>query len=152
MMTVYLAFEALRDGRIGLDTPVQVSYSAASMPPSRLGRRLTQDFPRQYSYSSTPHFVSRGRTHWNHTRLLQEYDGTDGIKTGYVNNSGFNLVASAQREGVRLVAAVFGGRTGRERDRHMMALLDQGFTTMGVSPREVLMASAARRAMPSVLA
>ena len=78
----------------------------------------------------------RGRTHWNHNRLLQEYEGTDGIKTGYVNDSGFNLVASAQRDGVRLVAAVFGGRTGRERDRHMMTILDRGFAAMGVAPRD----------------
>jgi D-alanyl-D-alanine carboxypeptidase len=100
-----------------------------------LGRRLIQDFPRDYAYFSTPHFVFRGRTHWNHNRLLQEYDGTDGIKTGYVNDSGFNLVASTQRDGVRLVAAVFGGRTGRERDRHMMAILDQSFAQMGIAPR-----------------
>jgi len=45
-------------------------------------------------------------------------------------------VASAQRDGVRLVAAVFGGRTGRERDRHMMTILDRGFTAMGVAPRD----------------
>ncbi|MBX9593815.1 MAG: D-alanyl-D-alanine carboxypeptidase, partial [Roseomonas sp.] len=101
-----------------------------------LGRRIIQDFPREYAYFSTPHFVFRGRTHWNHNRLLQEYEGTDGIKTGYVNDSGFNLVASSQREGVRLVAAVFGGRTGRERDRHMMAILDRGFLMSGVSVRE----------------
>ena len=214
MMTVYLAFEALRDGRTTLDSVIRVSGNAASMPPSRLGltagmmltveeailalvtksandaaaalgeylgggseerfaqmmtlraralgmtrttfrnasglpdldqvttardmallgRRLMQDHPSRYSFFSTPHFVFRGRTHWNHNRLLQEYEGTDGIKTGYVNDSGFNLVASTQRDGVRLIAAVFGGRTGRERDRHMMALLDQGFMQMGVAP------------------
>ena len=216
MMTVYMAFEALRDGRIQLWTPIRVSADAASMPPSRLGlaagmtltveeailalvtksandaaaalgehlgggseyrfaqmmtmkaralgmtrtafrnasglpdldqvttardmallgRRLMQDFPERYSYFSTPHFVFRGRTHWNHNRLLNEYEGADGIKTGYVNDSGFNLVASAQRDGVRLVAAVFGGRTGRERDRHMMTILDRGFAAMGVAPRD----------------
>jgi D-alanyl-D-alanine carboxypeptidase len=117
-----------------------------------LGRRLLQDFPRQYAYFSTPHFVFRGRTHWNHNRLLQEYDGTDGIKTGYVNDSGFNLVASTQREGVRLVAAVFGGRTGRERDRHMMAILDQGFGQMGVAPRDAVAVASARRPAPVFLA
>ncbi|MFC7478563.1 D-alanyl-D-alanine carboxypeptidase family protein [Dankookia sp. GCM10030260] len=115
-----------------------------------LGQRLLRDFPDRYAFFSTPHFVFRGRTHWNHNRLLNEYDGADGIKTGYVNDSGFNLVASAQREGVRLVAAVFGGRTGRERDRHMMALLDQGFATVGVAPRDPPVV--ARRALPGVMA
>ena len=89
----------------------------------------------------------RGRTHWNHNRLLQEYEGTDGIKTGYVNDSGFNLVASAQRDGVRLVAAVFGGRTGRERDRHMMTILDRGFAAMGVAPRDDDGGDGARRCL-----
>ncbi|MBX6743646.1 MAG: hypothetical protein IRY87_16555, partial [Acetobacteraceae bacterium] len=51
-------------------------------------------------------------------------------------------------DGVRLVAAVFGGRTGRERDRHMMALLDRGFAASGVPPREMV----ARRATPGILA
>jgi D-alanyl-D-alanine carboxypeptidase len=62
-----------------------------------------------------------------------------------VNDSGFNLVASAQRDGVRLIAAVFGGQSGRERDRHMMALLDQGFLQMGVAPT-------LRRSLPPMMA
>ena len=101
----------------------------------------------------------RGRTHWNHNRLLNEYEGADGIKTGYVNDSGFNLVASAQRDGVRLVAAVFGGRTGRERDRHMMTILDRGFAAMGVAPRDndhddddAPVIARGRRASPGLLA
>lgn len=120
-----------------------------------LGRRLIGDFPRDYAYFSTPHFVFRGRTHWNHNRLLQEYDGTDGIKTGYVNDSGFNLVASVQRDGVRLIAAVFGGRTGRERDRHMMAILDRGFVMSGVAVREraePVAVAAVRPGLPRVMA
>jgi D-alanyl-D-alanine carboxypeptidase len=117
-----------------------------------LGRRLMHDFSERFSYFSTLHFVFRGRTHWNHNRLLQEYDGTDGIKTGYVNDSGFNLVASAQRDGVRLVAAVFGGRTGRERDRHMMSILDRGFAAMGVAPRDDDRPAMARTASPGLLA
>jgi len=221
MMTLYMAFDALRQGRIDLNDRFTVSAQAAAMPPSRLGlaagtslsveeailalvtksandaaaalgeylgggselrfaqmmtlraralgmrattfrnasglpdldqvssardmaalgRRLQQDHPQFYTYFAAPNFVYRGRTHWNHNRLLQEYDGTDGIKTGYVNDSGFNLVASAQRDGVRLIAAVFGGRSGRERDRHMMSILDQGFATLGVRPRDPMVAA-----------
>jgi D-alanyl-D-alanine carboxypeptidase len=129
----------------GLPDAEQVS-TARDM--ALLGRRLMKDFPDRFGYFATPHFRFRGRVAFNHNRLLQEYEGADGIKTGYVNDSGFNLVASANRSGVRLVAAVFGGRTGRERDRHMVALLDQGFREMGVAPRQVV---SARRALPQML-
>ncbi|MFN7305986.1 MAG: D-alanyl-D-alanine carboxypeptidase, partial [Acetobacteraceae bacterium] len=71
----------------------------------------------------------------NHNRMLGDYDGADGIKTGFINASGFNIVTSAQRDGVRLVGATFGGSSWVERDRHMGALLDQGFARMGVAPR-----------------
>ncbi|MCC6718819.1 MAG: D-alanyl-D-alanine carboxypeptidase [Acetobacteraceae bacterium] len=97
-----------------------------------LGRRLIYDFPEEYQLFSTPAFSFRGRTHYNHNRLLAAYDGADGIKTGYINDSGFNLVASAEREGTRVIAVVFGGATGRERDRHIMALMDSGFDRLGV--------------------
>jgi D-alanyl-D-alanine carboxypeptidase len=97
-----------------------------------LGRRLIYDFPEDYQLFSTPAFSFRGRTHYNHNRLLAAYDGTDGIKTGYINDSGFNLVASAEREGQRVIAVVFGGATGRERDAHIMALMDSGFDRLGV--------------------
>ena len=130
----------------GLPDSEQVS-TARDM--ALLGRRLMRDFPDRFAYFSVPYFRFRGRVAFNHNRLLQEYEGTDGIKTGYVNDSGFNLVASARREGVRLVAAVFGGRSGRERDRHMMALLDQGFGQMGVNTRPQMVAG--RRAMPQVV-
>ncbi|MDB5317873.1 MAG: D-alanyl-D-alanine carboxypeptidase [Rhodospirillales bacterium] len=102
-----------------------------------LGRRLRDDFPTYYHYFSTDVFRFRGRVIASHNRLLAEYDGTDGIKTGYVHDSGFNLVSSVQRDGQRLVGAVFGGSTGRERDRHMMDILDSAFARLGVGPREV---------------
>jgi D-alanyl-D-alanine carboxypeptidase len=215
MMTLYMVFEALRDGRLSLSTPITISAEAAARPPSKLGlppgsritveqailalitksandvaaavgehlsgssearfaqmmtlrarslgmtrttfrnasglpdpdqvttardmallgRRLMHDFPERFAYFSTPSFSFRGRPLQNHNRLLQEYEGVDGIKTGYVHASGFNLVASARRDGVRLIAAVFGGASGRERDHHVMALLDQGFARMGVAER-----------------
>jgi D-alanyl-D-alanine carboxypeptidase len=55
----------------------------------------------------------------------------DGIKTGFVNASGFNLAGTAVRNGRRLIAVVLGGRTSRERDNRVAALLDHGF---GVAP------------------
>ncbi|MEK9708430.1 MAG: SPOR domain-containing protein, partial [Alphaproteobacteria bacterium] len=57
----------------------------------------------------------------------RSYEGMDGIKTGYINASGFNLVASAKRDGVRLIGVVFGGKTGRSRDAHMVSILNKSW-------------------------
>ncbi|PHK96272.1 hypothetical protein CR162_02720 [Pseudoroseomonas rhizosphaerae] len=92
-----------------------------------LSRALIQHFPGRYAYFSARSFRYAGQSMGNHNRLLTEYDGADGIKTGYIRASGFNLAASAERHGTRLVAVVFGGANSRERDDHVMALLDRGF-------------------------
>ena len=98
-----------------------------------LARHLITDFPQQYHYFSVPSFRFHGRTIFNHDRLLQRYPGADGLKTGYVAASGFNLVTSAMRGNVRLIGVVLGAANGGERDLHMMALLDQGFEKLGVA-------------------
>ncbi|WP_338664159.1 D-alanyl-D-alanine carboxypeptidase family protein [Pararoseomonas sp. SCSIO 73927] len=220
MMTLYLAFEALRRGAVAESTRIRVSRHAASRPPSKLGlragstisvgdammalvtrsandaaaalgehlggseaafarmmtrraramgmtrttfrnasglpdrgqvstardiailsRRLIQDFPGRYAYFSASAFAWRGQTIGNHNRLLTAYDGADGIKTGYIDASGYNLAASAVRDGRRLVAVMFGGATGAARDAHVMALLDHGFETPGALPGGTMMAS-----------
>ena len=97
-----------------------------------LGRRLITDFPGYYRYFSTPNFVWRGRTIFNHDRMLQSYAGTDGLKTGYTHASGYNLVTSAVRGGVRLIGVVLGAGSNSEREIHMTSLLDQGFERMDV--------------------
>ena len=68
-----------------------------------------------------------GLYHHNHNHLMDRYDGMDGIKTGYIRASGFNLVASAKRGRVRLIGVVFGGHSTLERDNRMAQLLDHGF-------------------------
>ncbi|WP_367198123.1 serine hydrolase [Amorphus sp. 3PC139-8] len=90
----------------------------------RLGIAIQQDFPVYYSYFSTRSFTYRGHTHRNHNKLLGKVNGVDGIKTGYIRASGFNLLASVKRDGRFIVAAVFGGRTGRTRDAHMTELIN----------------------------
>jgi D-alanyl-D-alanine carboxypeptidase len=113
-----------------------------------LGRRLFTDFPNRYHYFGTVHFAWGRAQIRNHNRMLGDYDGADGIKTGFINASGFNIVTSAQRDGVRLVGATFGGSSWVERDRHMGALLDQGFSRMGVAPRAPSSIMAAAAAPP----
>ncbi|MBM3560749.1 MAG: D-alanyl-D-alanine carboxypeptidase, partial [Alphaproteobacteria bacterium] len=108
----------------GLHHAAQVS-TAADM--ALLGRILLKRFPAYYRYFSTEHFSWGNRAYNNHNGLLGNYDGTDGIKTGYIRQSGFNLVASVSRNGVRLLGVVFGGRTARSRDLHMEDLLDRAW-------------------------
>ncbi len=206
LMTLYLTFEALREGRLRLDQRLPVSRRAARQPPSRLGlrpgerirlrdailaltvksandvavvlaealagserafarrmtararalgmrntrfrnasglphraqkttardmallaRRLLEDFPEYYRFFGKRSFRFRGRVYRNHNRLLGRYAGVDGLKTGYIRASGYNLVASARRDGRRVIAVVIGGRTARARDREMRRLLDLGF-------------------------
>lgn len=88
---------------------------------------IRRDFPQFYRYFSTKTFSWKGQRFKNHNQLLSNYSGTDGIKTGYIGASGFNLVASVQRAGRRLIGVVFGGKTSRSRDRHMMSILDKQF-------------------------
>jgi D-alanyl-D-alanine carboxypeptidase len=92
-----------------------------------LARALRRDFPRYYSYFKVRSFTFKGQTMKNHNRLLDRYAGTDGIKTGFIRASGFNLAASAEREGIRLIAVVMGARSPRARDLHTMGLLERSF-------------------------
>lgn len=206
IMTLLMLFEAMDQGRIGLNDRIRISSHAASMVPSKLGlapgssirvkdaikalvtksandvavaiaehiggsergfakmmnrkaiqigmRRTTfvnasglhnrrqvstardmatlaqyviNAYPSYYKYFSLKSFSYGGRTYRNHNKLLKSYSGMDGMKTGYVAASGFNLVASAVRNNRRIIAVVFGGRTSRSRNAHMEVLLDRGF-------------------------
>jgi D-alanyl-D-alanine carboxypeptidase len=109
----------------GLHHPAQVS-TARDM--AKLARYMLKRYPHYYRYFSTRSFTYKGKTYRNHNRLLKSYQGMDGFKTGYVNASGFNLVASAQRNGRRLIGVVFGGRSSKTRNDHMAEILDAGFS------------------------
>ncbi|TAN56176.1 MAG: D-alanyl-D-alanine carboxypeptidase [Rhodospirillales bacterium] len=110
----------------GLPNPEQLS-TARDM--ATLARALIQQFPEYYSYFQVRKFRFNGQTIFSHNRLLQSYKGAEGMKTGYIRASGFNLVAAAKRDGRRLVGVVFGGDTASQRDRQMARLLDKGFAT-----------------------
>lgn len=207
MMTLYVVFEAIRNGEIGLDTPVTVSARAASQPPSRLGLRAGQrialryliraaalrsgndaavalaeavsgsveafarrmnrtaaaigmtgtqfrnphglteaghystardmtilgrqlyfDFPEYYGiFSRRNENAGIARVTNTNSRFLDSYPGADGIKTGYTAAAGYNLTAMAERDGVRIVATVFGGRSVQDRHERIVALMDRGF-------------------------
>lgn len=92
-----------------------------------LARAMKRDFPHYYRFFSTRSFTYRGHRFLNHNRLLDRYAGADGLKTGYIRASGFNLAATAARDGIRLIAVVMGTRSPRARDLHTMGLLERGF-------------------------
>jgi len=92
-----------------------------------LARAMLERFPHHYSHFSELTYQHGQRTYRNHNKLLRSYEGMDGIKTGYINASGFNLVASAKRDGVRLIGVVFGGKTGQSRDAHMVSILNKSW-------------------------
>ncbi|MQQ08702.1 D-alanyl-D-alanine carboxypeptidase [Epibacterium sp. SM1979] len=207
MMTLYIAFEAVRNGEITLDTKVKISRNAAAEPPSKLGlksgqrialryliraaaiksgndaataigeaisgseaafarrmnrtakalgmtrttfknahgltakghlstardmttlgRHILYDYPEYYNLFSRTSADAGVRTVANtNRRLLAAYKGADGIKTGYTNAAGFNLVASAKRGNKRVIATVFGGKSSTSRNAKVAELLDLGF-------------------------
>jgi len=206
VMTLYLAFEALAEGKIKLDDVITVSPRAASQPPSKLGlaagqtitvddamratsvrsandmamalaehiggsqerfaaqmtlkarelgmtqtryvnpnglpdaRQLTsardlailaravmRDYPQYYRYFGQHDWVYNGREYRNTNGLLRGGNGYDGMKTGFTNASGYNLAASAVRDGRRLITIVLGGRSTASRNSHVAALMDTGF-------------------------
>ena len=94
-----------------------------------LGRQLFYDFPDYYNLFSRRSTSAGVKTVRNtNRRLLNAYKGADGIKTGFTRAAGFNLVASAERGGKRVIATVFGGRSVASRNQRVAELLDMGFS------------------------
>ncbi|MEY9327803.1 D-alanyl-D-alanine carboxypeptidase [Sinorhizobium fredii] len=110
-----------RARRLGMTRTVFVN--ASGLPASqqvttardmaRLGMALLRDFPREYRLFSAQSFNFRGRVMRGHNRLMYRYDGMDGIKTGYTNASGFNLVSAVRDGNRRIIGVVLGGRTAK---------------------------------------
>lgn len=100
-----------------------------------LSIRVMQDFPQYYHYFSTQSFTHRGTTHTSHNRLVRNYAGADGLKTGFIRASGFNVATSAIRDNRRIVSVVMGGFTAASRDTHMADLLDRGFARLSMLQR-----------------
>ncbi len=92
---------------------------------ARLGIALREHFPQYYDYFSTRSFTYGGRRISTHNNLLGRVKGVDGIKTGYIRASGFNLVSSVSTGGKSIVAVVMGGKTARSRDAHMVNLIQR---------------------------
>jgi D-alanyl-D-alanine carboxypeptidase len=110
----------------GLPDPEQVT-TARDM--AVLARALLETYPQYYHFFSTTSFSYGGQTFGTINGILSRYEGADGIKTGFTCGSGYNLVASAKRDGRRLIGVLLGSRTNFERHSEMGRLLDVGFAT-----------------------
>lgn len=111
-----------------------------------LGLRLQDDFPKHYPLFSTTSFPFRGSSHANHNTLLLTYEGTDGIKTGYIGTSGFNLVANVRRNGKHVIGVVFGGASAAARNQTMRTLLN--IAIIKSSPTKIRQPALIARAKP----
>ncbi|MER8781475.1 D-alanyl-D-alanine carboxypeptidase [Mesorhizobium sp. M0437] len=204
MMTLYLLFEALDQGRISKETQIPVSDNAARQPPTKLrfrrgetidvdsairaiivksandvavavaeylggseeafagmmtakarqigmsstvfrnasglpdgdqhtsardmavlGMALHARFPQHFHYFSESDFMFRGRLVRGHNDMLGRVRGVDGIKTGYIRASGFNIVTSYNADGHRLIIVVMGADSARQRNDHVEALIQR---------------------------
>ncbi len=215
MMTLYIVFDQVRQGRLSLDQKITVSANAASQPPSRLGlkagqrielryliraaaiksandaasamgdavggsedefanmmnqyaramgmtnttfknangltrpghmstardmatlgRRLVYDFPQYYNiFGRTSTSAGMATVKNTNRRVLEAYQGADGIKTGYTKAAGFNVVSSAQRGDKRVIVSIFGGKSGASRNAEAERLMDVGFSKMPSTAR-----------------
>ncbi len=99
-----------------------------------LGRAIHDRFPHYYKFFSIPSFVYRGQVITSHNHLMARMSGMDGIKTGYTNASGFNLLSSIQRGGRHVVAVVMGGKSAAGRDNIMEGLLESHFEEASATP------------------
>src|SRR2546425_10289972 len=121
---------------------------------SVLGRAIQERFPRQYKYFSIRSFTFRGQSIANHNHLLGKVEGVDGIKTGYISASGFNLVTSVHRGNRYLVAVVMGGSSAGSRDARMRELINDKIARAATKRTAPMIAEASSgdRAEPKAMA
>jgi len=103
---------------------------------SILSHALISNFPEEYKLFSKQNFTYNGKTHKTHNKLMLNYEGADGIKTGYIKASGFQLAFSAVRNNKRLVGVIFGGDTGKQRNRSLRIIMDKEFGELGLNKKE----------------
>ena len=94
---------------------------------ARLAIHLKKDFPQFYYFFGMKEFVYNNKTIKSHNRVLNEYEGAEGMKTGYTNASGYNLVTSAKNAKKRIFSVVTGCPSSRKRDDLSKFLLDLSF-------------------------
>ncbi|MCL6706192.1 D-alanyl-D-alanine carboxypeptidase [Pseudomonas sp. R2.Fl] len=148
------AFAAMMTERArGLGMSRTVFRNASGLPDARqvttardmstLAVALLRDFPQEYKLFNTQSFNFRGKKIRGHNNLMYRYSGMDGIKTGYTNASGFNLVSAVRKGDRRVIGVVMGGRTAKSRDRIMENLIEANIAKASGGSRLVASAGSA---------
>ena len=106
-----------------------------------LATAFLRDFPQHYGLFSQRSVTIGKRSRGTVNSILSAYEGADGMKTGFTCASGYNMVASAERDGRRLIGIVLGSRNGGARTLEMKRLLDAAFSA-GAAPATTLIALA----------
>merc|ERR1711991_667130 len=94
---------------------------------AKLSHALISNFPEEYKLFSKTKFTYKEKTYKTHNKLMLSYEGADGIKTGYIKASGFQLAFSAVRDDKRLIGIIFGGDTGSQRNKSLKIIMDKEF-------------------------
>ena len=98
-----------------------------------LSHALIKNFPNKYKLFSKRKFKWNGKTYKTHNKLMLNYEGADGIKTGYIKASGFQLAFSAIKKNKRLIGIYFGGDSSKQRDKSLEFLMDKEFKELKIS-------------------
>lgn len=93
---------------------------------------LRKHYPQYAYFFKQKKFSYNGRTYKTHNNLVNTYSGADGMKTGYINASGFNVATSVKRREGNIIGVVLGGRTSRSRDDQMTKLLNEAYTKLAL--------------------
>ena len=99
---------------------------------AKLSHALISNFPNEYKLFSNTKFSYKGKTYKTHNKLMLSYEGADGIKTGYIKASGFQLAFSAVRDDKRLIGIIFGGDTGSQRNKSLKIIMDKEFAELNI--------------------
>ena len=108
---------------------------------ARLAYALRRDFPQYAHYFAETRFTWNGQTHRSHNTLVGDMEGVDGLKTGYIRASGFNIAVTVQRSERRLVAIVLGGARPTVRDAHARELIEAAYATLAARDEGRLLAT-----------
>lgn len=100
-----------------------------------LGAAMYHHFPQYYKLFATKKFTYKKQTIYTHNHLLKTFDGADGLKTGFTNASGYNIVTSAERDGKRVIAVTMGHNTAKLRDKKVAQLMDQGLKKLALNTK-----------------
>ncbi len=98
----------------------------------KLSYALIKNFPEEYKLFSQTSFKWKGKVYKTHNKLMLKYDGADGIKTGYIKASGFQLAFSAVRKNKRVIGIYFGGDTGKQRNDRLKFYMDTAFNKLNI--------------------